>query len=273
MAKPNRTDVPRSRERDAAKAARAVKIAEKLLQHYGEAECALTHANVFQLLVATILSAQCTDERVNKVTPALFEKFPTPKSIVDSRPGDIENIIKSTGFFNAKAKNIRGAAKVIMQQFGGEIPRNMEDLLTLPGVARKTANVVLGSGFGIRGGFVVDTHVTRLARRFNITNQDSPEKIEQDLCKLLPDADWIGLGHAMIWHGRRVCSARTPDCEHCPIADLCPSKGLAPDAWKSAKIKNAAASAKRSRLSANSTVGNRLSARGGSPRRVRDRKH
>lgn len=220
------------RESASMRAARAASIATKLRAHYGHTECALTHRNPFELLVATILSAQCTDERVNKVTPNLFKKFPTPESIHRSRSGEIEEIIKSTGFFNAKAKNIRGAAAVIVEKFRGEIPRTMDELLQLPGVARKTANVVLGTAFGIRSGFVVDTHVHRLARRMDFTKNDDPVKIEQDLCQLLPNEDWIQLGHALIWHGRRICTARIVNCKECPVAELCPSRDADPGAWK-----------------------------------------
>lgn len=233
--KAHKTNAKGAREGAKRAGTHAEDIAVALLKHYGEAECALTHKNAFELLVATILSAQCTDERVNKVTPALFKTFPTPGAMAAAKPGAIEEIIKSTGFFNNKARNIRGAAQTIQGRFGGEVPRDMESLLQLPGVARKTANVVLGTAFGIRSGFVVDTHVQRLSRRFEFTKNSDPEKIESDLCKLLPDSDWIALGHAMIWHGRRVCTARNPDCNNCPISQLCPSKGAAPDAWKSVK--------------------------------------
>jgi endonuclease-3 len=237
-----------------AKAARAVKIVERLQAGYSGANCALTHESAFELLVATILSAQCTDERVNMVTKDLFVRFPTPDAFVKSGPGELEDAIRSTGFFNNKAKNIRGACEILVTRFRGEVPRTMEELLLLPGVARKTANVVLGTAFGIRSGFVVDTHVHRLSRRLGLTQHDDPEKIEADLCALLPDADWVFLGHALIWHGRRVCSARAPACQACSLADLCPSNGLPADAWKSPK---AAAS--------------RPSARGGAPRRAPSR--
>ncbi|MFN0205141.1 MAG: endonuclease III [Planctomycetota bacterium] len=212
--------------------ARAKRIVEILHHHYGNAECELTFKNPFQLLVATILSAQCTDVRVNKVTPELFKKFPTSESITKSKPGEIEEIIKSTGFYNNKAKNIRGAAGIIVSKFNGEVPRTMDELLQLPGVARKTGNVVLSSAFGLTEGFVVDTHIQRLSRRLGFTKADAPEKIEVDLCNLFPKTEWNFLSHAIIWHGRRICSARTPNCEHCPIAELCPSKNLAPDSWK-----------------------------------------
>jgi len=223
----------------------AAAIADALLREYGDAHCALLHRNPFELLIATILSAQCTDERVNQVTPKLFAAMPTPQAVVRSRPGELEEIIRSTGFFNAKAKNIRGACALLVERFGGQVPRTMEELLTLPGVARKTANVVLGTGFGIRSGFVVDTHIHRLSRRLGLTEHDDPEKVEQDLCRLLPDHDWIQLGHALIFHGRRICSARTPDCERCPIATLCVSRGLAPDAWKREATKRGASRAAR----------------------------
>lgn len=229
---PNKTRAQSFRETAAARRTRAQRVAKNLLELYGGAECALTHKNAFELLIATILSAQCTDERVNKVTPKLFATFPTPAAMMGAPEGAIEELVKTTGFYNNKAKNIRGASTMIVKEFGGQVPRDMESLLKLPGVARKTANVVLGTAFGIRSGFVVDTHVMRLSRRFKFTDNDSPEKIEADLCELLPNADWIGLGHSLIWHGRKVCSARTPNCSECPLAELCPSNGLAPDAWK-----------------------------------------
>ncbi|MBL8696574.1 MAG: endonuclease III [Planctomycetes bacterium] len=230
-----------------AAGAQAAAIADALLREYGDARCALLHRTPFELLVATILSAQCTDERVNQVTPTLFAAMPTPQAVVESRPGDLEAIIRSTGFFNAKAKNIRGACALLVERFGGRVPRTMEELLMLPGVARKTANVVLGTGFGIRSGFVVDTHIHRLSRRLGLTEHDDPEKVEQDLCRLLPDHDWIQLGHSLISHGRRICTARAPDCERCPIASLCISRGLAPDAWKRKDTKRGASRAARTR--------------------------
>lgn len=229
-------------------------VVRRLRESYADAHCALVHRNAFELLVATILSAQCTDARVNLVTRDLFRRFPTPAAIVKSKPGELEEAIRSTGFFNNKAKNIRAACRILVERHGGEVPRTMDELLELPGVARKTANVVLGTAFGIRSGFVVDTHVQRLARRFGWTRHEDPEKVETDLCTLLPDEDWIFLGHALIGHGRRVCAARAPKCQECVLADLCPSRGLPADAWKRP-----------------TTRGSRPSGRGEAPRRARGR--
>ncbi|HKE00109.1 MAG TPA: endonuclease III [Planctomycetota bacterium] len=222
----------RAPESPRARASRALAIAARLHQAHPDAHCALVHRDPYQLLVATILSAQCTDERVNVVTPVLFERAPTPADVLRLPEGELERIIRSTGFFNAKARSIRGAAKLLVERFGGRVPRTMEELLELPGVARKTANVVLGTGYGIPSGFVVDTHVHRLARRLGLTTEDDPVKIEADLRSLFPPEEWIFLGHALIFHGRRICSARAPSCDACPIADLCPSRGLPADAWK-----------------------------------------
>jgi endonuclease-3 len=187
------------------------------------AQCALRHENAFQLLVATILSAQCTDERVNKVTPGLFAKYPTPQDFAALRQEVLEREIRSTGFFRNKAKNILGASRRIVQDFGGEVPRTMEEMLTLPGVARKTANVVLGTAYGLPTGVVVDTHVFRIARRLKLSKEKTPEKVEQDLLKLVPQGRWIVFGHQMIWFGRRICAARKPLCADCPMESLCDS--------------------------------------------------
>lgn len=192
-------------------------------QLFPQAQCALRHENAFQLLVATILSAQCTDERVNKVTPELFRKFPTPQDFAALRQEVLEREIRSTGFFRNKAKNIIGASKKIVADFGGEIPRTMEQMLTLPGVARKTANVVLGSAYGMPTGVVVDTHVFRVARRLKLSQQNTPEKVEQDLIKLVPQDRWITFGHQMIWFGRKLCAARKPLCAECPLQAVCDS--------------------------------------------------
>src|SRR2546425_2983080 len=177
------------------------KIFAALVQLFPRAECALHHQNAFQLLVATILSAQCTDERVNKVTPELFRKYPTPQDLAALRPETLEPEIRSTGFFRNKAKSIVGAAQKIVSDFGGEVPRTMDELLTLPGVARKTANVVLGTAFAVADGLVVDTHVMRLSRRLGLTRQQTPEKIETALQKIVPQNEWIFFSHALIWHG------------------------------------------------------------------------
>jgi endonuclease-3 len=195
----------------------------RLHEAYPDAECALHHKNAFELLVATILSAQCTDERVNKVTPALFARFPTPEAMASADIAELEDLVRSTGFFRNKAKNIQGAAQRIVEVYNGEVPTVMEDLLTLPGVARKTANVVRGVCFELADGVVVDTHVKRLAQRLGLTKATTPEKIEPDLMKLVPRTEWINISHLLIFHGRQVCDARKPRCAICTLADLCPS--------------------------------------------------
>jgi endonuclease III len=187
------------------------------------AQCALHHDNAFQLLVATILSAQCTDERVNKVTPELFRKYPAPQDFAALDQKVLEQDIRSTGFFRNKSKNIMGAARKIVSDFGGEVPRTMEEILTLPGVARKTANVVLGTAFGLPTGVVVDTHVFRIAHRLKLSKEKTPEKVEQDLMKLVPQDRWITFGHQVIWFGRKVCQARKPLCAECPLEPICDS--------------------------------------------------
>jgi endonuclease-3 len=214
--------------RDDDQKQRARKIARQLARTYPDAACALRHDNPFQLLVATILSAQCTDERVNMVTPTLFAKYPTPADLASSRQSDVEKIIQSTGFFRAKATNLRGMAQVLVQQFGGELPRTLEAMISLPGVGRKTANVVLGTAFGLPTGVVVDTHVKRIARLLGLTKHLDPEKIEQDLASLLPKSEWINFSHRLIHHGRRICNARKPNCPECPLLKLCPRVGLPP---------------------------------------------
>jgi len=203
--------------------ARLQKIFDALDGLFPQAECALRHENPFQLLVATILSAQCTDERVNKVTPGLFRKFPAPQDFVALPQEELEREIHSTGFFRNKAKSIIGAATKIVQDFGGEVPRTMEQLLTLPGVARKTANVVLGTAYGIASGVVVDTHVFRIANRLKLTKEKTPEKVEQDLMKLVPQDRWVSFGHQVIWFGRKICAARQPLCGECPLVSVCDS--------------------------------------------------
>ncbi len=202
---------------------RVERIFGALDQLFPRAECALRHENPFQLLVATILSAQCTDERVNKVTPELFRKYPAPHDFAALRPPVLEPEIRSTGFFRNKAKNIIGASKKIVGEFAGAVPRTMEEMLTLPGVARKTANVVLGTAYGIPTGVVVDTHVFRIARRLKLSKQKTPEKVEQDLLKVVPQDRWIAFGHQVIWFGRKVCQARKPLCATCPLESICDS--------------------------------------------------
>jgi endonuclease III len=203
--------------------ARLQKIFAALDALFPRAECALHHSNPFQLLVATILSAQCTDERVNKVTPQLFRRFPAPQDFVGLPQGELEQEIHSTGFFRNKAKNIIGAATRIVQDFGGKVPQTMDELLTLPGVARKTANVVLGTAYGIASGLVVDTHVFRIANRLKLAKEKTPEKVEQDLMKLVPQNRWISFSHQLIWFGRKICFARSPLCADCPLVSICDS--------------------------------------------------
>jgi endonuclease-3 len=205
---------------------RAGKIVVALKKAYPEAKCSLEHGEPLQLLVATILSAQCTDERVNKVTPGLFRKYRDARAFAGAPPGELEADIRSTGFFNNKAKSIRGACRMIVEKFGGKVPETMEELLELPGVARKTANVVLGNAFGKNVGVVVDTHVTRLSRRMGLTRQKTPEKIELALMKLVPQEDWALFSHLLICHGRATCDARKPECEGCCVEKWCPKTGV-----------------------------------------------
>ena len=208
---------PRSK---ADKQARLQQILGILDDLYPNVTCALNHSNAWELLVATILSAQCTDERVNKVTPGLFAKYPTIHDFAAVKPEVLAVDIHSTGFFNNKAKSVVGAARKILRDFGGEIPRDIEQLLTVPGAARKTANVVLGSGFGIASGVVVDTHVGRIAARLDLT-RESPVKVERDLIAILPQERWISFSHQLIHFGRGICVARKPRCGQCPMAELC----------------------------------------------------
>jgi len=201
--------------------ARVQEILAILDAMYPRASCALHHENPWQLLVATILSAQCTDKRVNEVTPGLFAKYPTPRDFAAVRPEVLANDIRSTGFFNNKAKSIVGAANKVVSQFGGEVPRTMEEMLTIPGAARKTANVVLGTAYGIASGVVVDTHVQRISRRLDLTKNSDPVKIEEDLKKILPQEKWILFSHQIILHGRALCTARSPECAPCQLNALC----------------------------------------------------
>lgn len=206
----------------------ARKVARVLGKTYSDAVCALHHESPFQLIAATILSAQCTDERVNMVTPVLFRQFPTADKLAKASQSDIESIIKSTGFFRAKAKSLRGMAEKVVSDFGGDLPRTVEELTSLPGVGRKTANVVLGTAFGIATGVVVDTHVRRISRLLGLTKHNDPEKIERDLMELLPKSEWVNFSHRLIHHGRRICIARRPKCLECPLLKLCPRVGLPP---------------------------------------------
>ena len=199
-------------------------ILARLDEAYPAATCALRHENPFQLLISTILSAQCTDERVNIVTKSLFPKYPTPKDFAYANPQELEQDIRPTGFFRNKTKSIMGASKRIIEEFGGSVPRTMDELLTLPGVARKTANVVLGTAYGIASGLVVDTHVQRVSARLDLTKNTDPKKIERDLMKVIPQDRWILFSHQIIWHGRRVCQARKPRCIECNLERICYSK-------------------------------------------------
>jgi endonuclease-3 len=203
---------------------RLQRILDALDQRYPNVTCALRHHDAWQLLVATILSAQCTDERVNMVTPQLFKQFPTMQDLAAAQPAEVASVIRSTGFFNNKAKSIVGAARRIAADFGGHVPRTMEQLLTVPGAARKTANVVLGTAFGIASGVVVDTHVARISARLDLTRQTNPVKIENDLAALLPRDKWIQFSHQVIHFGREICAARKPKCGACPLEQDCFAK-------------------------------------------------
>jgi len=205
----------------ADRAARVQVILKKLDEMYPNATCALIHHNPWQLLVATILSAQCTDKRVNEVTPGLFKKYPTPQDFAAARQEVLASDIRSTGFFNNKSKSIIGAAKRIVGEFGGKVPQTLEELITVPGAARKTANVVLGTAYGIASGIVVDTHVQRVSRRLDLTKNAEPVKIEQDLMKIIPQDRWILFSHQIIHHGRALCVARKPKCAECKLDPVC----------------------------------------------------
>jgi len=200
---------------------RIAEILKRLQAAYPDAVCALHHKNAWELMVATILSAQCTDTRVNLVTPTLFKLYPTPKAMSTATPAAIEEIIRSTGFFRNKTKSLLGAAKLITQEYGGEVPQTMEALLKVPGVARKTANVVLGSWYEIADGIVVDTHVYRVSRRLDLTTSETAEKVEADLMRVIPRDRWIDFSHEVILHGRAICLARKPKCMECPLENLC----------------------------------------------------
>ncbi len=205
---------------------RIPEIIKLLHQTYPDAKCELNFNNPLELLIATILSAQCTDERVNKVTPKLFATYPDAQAYAKAEPEELEAAIRSTGFYHNKAKNIQAACRRIEAEYGGEVPANMDDLISLNGVARKTANVVLGSAFQIADGIVVDTHIKRLSNRLGLTNESNPDKIERDLMKLVPRSEWIAFGHQLVLHGRRVCAARKPDCPNCTLNQLCPAADL-----------------------------------------------
>jgi len=211
------------RESKTARRQRANQVYDILREEYPDAHCALVHQNPYELTVATILSAQCTDERVNKVTPVLFEAYPTPEDLAGARQEDVEEIIHSTGFYRNKARNLIGMAEAVVDEHGGEIPRSMKALAALPGIGRKTANVVLGNAFGIDEGMVVDTHVKRISKRLGFTRHTDPKKVERDLMDLFARERWTMLAHLLIFHGRALCKARSPMCPECPVAHLCPS--------------------------------------------------
>ena len=211
------------RESKKARTERAQEIFRLLHEEYPDAHCELDHRDAFELSVATILSAQTTDERVNMVTPGLFERYPDARALAEADQSEVEEIIRSTGFFRNKARNIIGFADALVSEHDGDIPRNLEELHAMPGVGRKTANVILGNAFDINEGVVVDTHVKRLSDRLGFTREKTPEKVERDLMPLFPREDWTLLSHLLIWHGRRVCDARKPACERCVVSHLCPS--------------------------------------------------
>ena len=217
--------------------ARVNEILKRLDERYPNVTCALHHNSAWELLVATILSAQCTDVRVNMVTPALFQKYPSPEHFAALQPEDLEGDIRSTGFFRNKSKSLVGAARKVISDFGGDVPRNMDELLTIPGVARKTANVVLGSWYKIADGVVVDTHVQRISRRLELTKNEEPQKIEQDLMKIIPRTRWIDFSHQIIHHGRALCIARRPKCAECPLENLCHA---ADKTWSTVEIHKSA---------------------------------
>ena len=215
---------PAGRESAADRRKRARRVVDLLTKEYPDAHCELTHQSPYQLLAATILSAQCTDVRVNLVTPALFARYPTPADLAEAERPELEALIRSTGFFRNKAKSLIGMARALVQHHGGEVPSTMEELRVLPGVGRKTANVILGNAFAINAGVTVDTHVARLSRLLRWTRQNTPEAIERDLMALIPQEEWALLSHLLIWHGRRICIARRPRCADCVVNRYCPSR-------------------------------------------------
>lgn len=216
-----RPDPPSPRPRRDLSPARIADLLDRLAKAQPNAECALVHHDAWELLVATILSAQTTDKRVNLVTPALFHAFPTPLSMAQASLPELEELVRTTGFFRSKAKSIRGAAQAITERFGGEVPRTLAELITVPGAARKTANVVLGVAFGLAEGVVVDTHVQRISKRLGLTRNDDPKKIELDLMRVIPRKRWIAFSHELILHGRSICVARKPRCAECPLETTC----------------------------------------------------
>jgi endonuclease III len=224
------------RERNQEKKARLKAIIAGLRRAYPDAHCELVHGSPLELLIATILSAQCTDKRVNQVTPELFRKYRSAQDYADAPQAQLEQAIKSTGFFRNKAKSIKTCCQMLVEKHKGQVPRSMEELRALGGVGRKTANVVLGNAFGVNVGVVVDTHVARLSQRLGITRHTDPEKIEQDLMQLVPQEEWTLFSHLLIWHGRRRCFARNPDCSHCEVRELCPRVGVKPEQSAAAPV-------------------------------------
>lgn len=218
--------ITKARTGDKELVERLKQIIRELKRAYPDAKCSLNHTNAFELLIATILSAQCTDARVNIVTADLFRKYRNPEDYLAIDQKELENEIRTTGFFRNKAKAIQGSARVLVEKYSGKVPETIEELLELPGVARKTANVVLGNAFGVKSGIVVDTHVTRLARRLGLTREKQPEKIEKELIRIVPKKDWVIFSHLLIAHGRKVCRARNPLCDQCVIEKYCPSSFL-----------------------------------------------
>jgi endonuclease-3 len=218
--------MPRSKHPSTDPRTQARQVCAALAGAYPDATCALTHANAYQLLVATILSAQCTDVRVNMVTPELFRRFPNAASLSQAVPAALEDLIRSTGFFRAKTRSLLAMSNQVVERHGGKIPRDLGALIAMAGVGRKTANVVLGTAYGIAEGIVVDTHVKRLARRLGLTSSQTPEQIERDLMAIIPRRQWVDLSHRLIQHGRRVCLARRPRCDVCPIESICPKIGV-----------------------------------------------
>ena len=218
-------------------AAQPKAVLARLAQALPEPKCELDHENAWQLLVATILSAQSTDARVNMVTPALFKRFPLPKALGSADLPEVEELVRTTGFFRNKAKNIVGASRIVAEQHDGVVPRSLEALVELPGVARKTANVVLGTAYGLATGFIVDTHAARVAQRLGLTTHEEPAKIESDLCEAFPKQHWVAMGHRFVLHGRYVCVARKPACDACPLNEVCPSKEAEPEGSMQARAK------------------------------------
>jgi len=225
---PREVFMPRARGPSSDPKLQAGRVVRSLIETYPTVRCALDHRDAFELLVATVLSAQCTDERVNKVTPALFARYPNPRALAKAELADVEALVYQTGFFRAKARNLVALAKILVEQHDGEVPADLKALTALPGVGRKTANVVLGNAFAIASGVVVDTHVKRLAFRLGLTERTDPEVIEQELNALLPRKHWIDFSHRLIAHGRSTCDALRPRCLECPLRALCPRRGLTP---------------------------------------------